>query len=46
MTTTAVKQDTIVISKSLFTDFFVEFDKMKKIYEKIDHIVASKDLED
>ena len=45
MTTATITQDTISIPKTLFTDFLVEFDKMKILYEKIDHIVATKELE-
>lgn len=45
MTTATIVQDTINIPKTLFTDFLVEFDKMKVLYEKIDHIVATKELE-
>lgn len=45
MTTATIPQDTISIPKTLFTDFLVEFDKMKILYEKIDHIVATKELE-
>ena len=39
-------QELISIPQTLLHDFVTEFDKMKKIYEIIDHTLAKKDIED
>lgn len=44
--TTITTQNVITIPQKLLHDFVTEFDKMKKIYEIIDHTLAKKDVED
>ena len=44
--TTITTQEVITLPQKLLHDFVTEFDKMKKIYEVIDHALATKDVND
>jgi hypothetical protein len=44
--TTITTQDVITLPQKLLHDFVTEFDKMKKVYEVIDHALATKDVND
>ncbi|MFA6256666.1 MAG: hypothetical protein WC606_05850 [Candidatus Absconditabacterales bacterium] len=44
--TTITAQEVITLPKALLHQFVTEFDKMKKIYEVIDHTLAKKDADD
>ena len=44
--TTITSQDVITLPQKLLHDFVTEFDKMKKVYEVIDHALATKDVND
>ncbi|MFA5747658.1 MAG: hypothetical protein WC872_00930 [Candidatus Absconditabacterales bacterium] len=44
--TTITTQNVITLPQKLLHDFVTEFDKMKKIYEVIDHALAKKDVKD
>ncbi|MFA7717206.1 MAG: hypothetical protein WC875_00640 [Candidatus Absconditabacterales bacterium] len=44
--TTITTQQVITLPQKLLHDFVTEFDKMKKIYEVIDHALAKKDVKD
>ena len=44
--TTITSQDVITLPQKLLHDFVTEFDKMKKVYEVIDHALAEKDVND
>ena len=39
-------QEVITLPQKLLHDFVTEFDKMKKVYEVIDHALATKDVND
>ncbi|EKD24659.1 MAG: hypothetical protein ACD_80C00174G0009 [uncultured bacterium (gcode 4)] len=43
---TITTQDVITLPQKLLHEFVTEFDKMKKIYEVIDHALAEKDMND
>lgn len=43
---TVTQQDIISIPRNLLSQFVSEFDKMKKLYDIIDHTLAEKDVED
>jgi hypothetical protein len=45
MNVTITDKEIVSIPRNLLNDFVIEFDKMKKIYEIIDHTLAEKDLE-
>jgi hypothetical protein len=38
-------KEIISVPRNLLNDFVVNFDKMKKVYEIIDHTLAEKDIE-
>ena len=44
MTTATLQQDTITVPKNLWYDFVSEFDKMKKVYELMDHMIAEREV--
>jgi hypothetical protein len=44
--TTITTQNVITLPQQLLHDFVIEFDKMKKVYEVIDHALAEKDVND
>ena len=44
--TTITPQEVISLPQTLLHEFVTEFDKMKKIYEIIDHALAEKDVND
>jgi len=44
--TTITTQEVITLPQKLLHDFVTEFDKMKKVYEVIDHALATKDVSD
>lgn len=44
--TTITTQEVITLPQKLLHDFVTEFDKMKKVYEVIDHALATKDVND
>lgn len=44
--TTIKTQEVITLPQQLLHDFVTEFDKMKKVYEVIDHALATKDVND
>ncbi len=43
---TITTQEVITLPQQLLHDFVTEFDKMKKVYEVIDHALATKDVND